>query len=155
MHIFPYFLSFSYIFANFAPFNRIIMSERFPYGYDVNAYIDKAFEQMKADFPWATREMIAENTNLGIEKMEGEYQYVSYHSRYDGTLKAYKEDVTGIWSAIGFKNISWAAIRLMSRQATARLVGRRRSSSLLLISNCLGKCSLTSTSIWSSPAHTM
>ena len=69
------------------------MSEKFPYGYDVNAYIDKAFEQMKADFPWATREMIAENTNLGIEKMDGEYQYVSYHSQYDGTLKAYKEDV--------------------------------------------------------------
>ena len=69
------------------------MSEKFPYGYDVNAYIDKAFERMKADFLWATREMIAENTNLGIEKMDGEYQYVSYHSRYDGTLKAYKEDV--------------------------------------------------------------
>ena len=31
------------------------MSEKFPYGYDLNAYIDKAFEQMKADFPWATR----------------------------------------------------------------------------------------------------
>ena len=30
------------------------MSEKFPYGYDLNAYIDKAFEQMKADFPWAT-----------------------------------------------------------------------------------------------------
>ena len=27
--------------------NRIIMSEKFPYGYDVNAYIDKAFERMK------------------------------------------------------------------------------------------------------------
>ena len=27
------------------------MREKFPYGYDVNAYIDKAFEQMKADFP--------------------------------------------------------------------------------------------------------
>ena len=27
------------------------MSEKFPYGYDLNAYIDKAFEQMKADFP--------------------------------------------------------------------------------------------------------
>ena len=26
------------------------MSEKFPYGYDLNAYIDKAFEQMKADF---------------------------------------------------------------------------------------------------------
>ena len=47
MHIFPYFLLFSYIFAIFAPFNRIIMSEKFPYGYDVNAYIDKAFERMK------------------------------------------------------------------------------------------------------------
>jgi len=69
------------------------MREKFPYGYDVNAYIDKAFEQMKADFPWATREMIADNTNLGIEKMDGEYQYVSYHSQYDGTRKAYKEDL--------------------------------------------------------------
>ena len=38
---------FSYIFAIFAPFNRILMSEKFPYGYDVNAYIDKAFERMK------------------------------------------------------------------------------------------------------------
>ena len=27
--------------------NRIIMSEKFPYGYDVNAYIDKSFERMK------------------------------------------------------------------------------------------------------------
>ena len=26
------------------------MSEKFPYGYDVNAYIDKAFEQMKKIF---------------------------------------------------------------------------------------------------------
>ena len=33
------------------------MNEKFPYGYDLNAYIDKAFEQMKADFPWATRGM--------------------------------------------------------------------------------------------------
>ena len=69
------------------------MNEKFPYGYDVNAYIDKAFEQMKADFPWATREMIADNTNLGIAKIDGEYEYVSYHSQYDGTKKAYKEDM--------------------------------------------------------------
>ena len=69
------------------------MSKKFPYGYDVNAYIDKAFEQMKQDFPWATREMIAENTNLGIEKVGDDYQYVSYHSQYDGTLKPYPEDI--------------------------------------------------------------
>ena len=38
------------------------MVKKFPYGHDVNAYIDKAFEQLKADFPWATRDMIAEHT---------------------------------------------------------------------------------------------
>lgn len=31
------------------------MNEKFPYGYDLNAYIDKAFEQMKADFPGQQR----------------------------------------------------------------------------------------------------
>ena len=51
------------------------MSEKFPYGYDLNAYIDKAFEQMKADFPWATRDMIAEHTYYGIEKVEDDYHY--------------------------------------------------------------------------------
>ena len=69
------------------------MNKKFPYGYDVNAYIDKAYEQMKADFPWATREMIAEHTNLGIEKIGDDYQYVSYYSQNDGTLKPYPEDI--------------------------------------------------------------
>ena len=52
------------------------MSEKFPYGYDLNAYIDKAFEQMKADFPWATRDMIAEHTYFGIEKVGDDYQEI-------------------------------------------------------------------------------
>ena len=52
------------------------MSEKFPYGYDLNAYIDKAFEQMKADFPWATRDMIPEQTYYGIEKVGDDYHYV-------------------------------------------------------------------------------
>jgi len=59
------------------------MSEKFPYGYELNAYIDKAFEQMKADFPWATRDMIGERTCLGIEKIGDEYQYVTYRDRGD------------------------------------------------------------------------
>ena len=69
------------------------MSKKFPYGYDVNAYIDKAFELMKQDFSWATRDMIAEHTNYGIEKVGDDYEYVSYHSRYDGTLKPYPENI--------------------------------------------------------------
>ena len=32
------------------------MVKKFPYCYDVNAYIDKAFEQLKADFPWASED---------------------------------------------------------------------------------------------------
>lgn len=69
------------------------MSKKFPYGYDVNAYIDKTFEQMKEDFPWATREMITRNTNWGVEKVGDDYQYVSYYSRHDGTLKPYSADI--------------------------------------------------------------
>lgn len=53
--------------------------KKFPYGYDVNAYIDKAFEQLKENFPWATRDMIAEDTNLDIEKMGDDYQYVRFY----------------------------------------------------------------------------
>ena len=64
------------------------MNEKFPYGYDVNAYIDKAFEQMKADFPWATRDMIAKDTYLGIKKVGDDYQYVSYYNKGDGTMEA-------------------------------------------------------------------
>lgn len=70
-----------------------MMNKKFPYGYDMNAYIDRAFEQMKRDYPWATRDMIAEHTNYGIEKIGDDYQYVSYHARYDGTLKPYPENV--------------------------------------------------------------
>ena len=69
------------------------MNKKFPFGYDVNAYIDKAFEQMREDFPWATRDMIAEHTNYGIEKVGDDYQYVSYHAKYDGTLEARPNDI--------------------------------------------------------------
>ncbi len=77
------------------------MNKKFPYGYDVNAYIDKAFEQMKEDFPWATRDMIAEHTNYGIEKVGDNYQFVSYYSMYDGTLKAYP------WEEFLDKYLNW------------------------------------------------
>ena len=61
-----------------------MMNEKFPYGYDVNAYIDKAFERMKADFPWATREMITKDIYIGIEKVGDDYEYVSYLSMGNG-----------------------------------------------------------------------
>ena len=75
------------------PFILFNMNEKFAYGYDMDAYIDKASEQMKEDFPWATRDMIADHTYYGIEKVGDDYQYVSYSSWHDGTLKAYPENI--------------------------------------------------------------
>ena len=54
------------------------MNDKFPYGYDVNAYINKAFELMKEEFPWATRDMITKNNYYGIKKVGDEYQYDRY-----------------------------------------------------------------------------
>ena len=67
------------------------MDDRFPYGYDVNAYIDKAFEQMKADFPWATRDIIAEHTYYGIAKVGDEYQYVAFWNNNEGKPEPYPQ----------------------------------------------------------------
>ena len=67
------------------------MDKKFPYGYDVNAYIDKAFEQLKADFPWATRDMIAEHTYYGIAKVGDEYQYVALWSNSEGKPEPYPQ----------------------------------------------------------------
>ena len=67
------------------------MNKKFPYGYDVNAYIDKAFEQMKADFPWATRDMIAEHTCYGIAKVGGDYQYVAFWNNDEGKPEPYPQ----------------------------------------------------------------
>jgi hypothetical protein len=79
-----------------------MMDEKFPLGYDVNAYIDKAFEQMKADFPWATREMIAEHTLYGIEKVGGDYQYVAYWNNAEGKREPHprKTDCEGFLKSL-------------------------------------------------------
>ena len=51
------------------------MSKKFRYGYDVNAYIDKAFERMKETYFWATKEMLNPEWTYAIEQDEdGEYQ---------------------------------------------------------------------------------
>ena len=54
------------------------MNEKFPFGYDVNVYVDKAFERMKELYPWAKKEMFRKNWSYAIEQENGEYQYVTY-----------------------------------------------------------------------------
>lgn len=60
------------------------MSKKFPYGYDVNVYVDKAFERMKELYPWAAREMMNKKWSYAIEKVGRRYRYVTYYSWDDG-----------------------------------------------------------------------
>ena len=63
------------------------MSKKFPYGYDVNAYIDKAFERMKELYPWAEKSMLRKNWSYAIEKKEnGRYAFVTYFKWSDGEV---------------------------------------------------------------------
>ena len=73
------------------------MNKKFPYGYDVNAYIDKAFEQMKELYPWAKKEMLRKNWSYAIEQVDGEYQYVTYFKWNDGEIE---RNVLTPWSLL-------------------------------------------------------
>lgn len=62
------------------------MSKKFPYGYDINVYIDKALERMKETYFWVTKETLRKELSYAIEKQEnGRYQYVAYYNWSDGT----------------------------------------------------------------------
>ena len=61
-----------------------IMDERFPYGYDVQVYLDKAFEQLKETMFWATKEMLDDRYVYTIEQENGVYNFVSYYKQGRG-----------------------------------------------------------------------
>ena len=64
------------------------MSKKFPYGYDVNVYIDKAFEQLKELYPWAEKRMFRKEYRYAIEKKEnGRYAFVTYYTWSDHTIE--------------------------------------------------------------------
>ena len=54
------------------------MSKNFPYGYNIEPYIDKALEILLFTYPWATRKTIDENYRYAIEKVGNRYHYISY-----------------------------------------------------------------------------
>ena len=62
------------------------MNKKFPYGHDVNAYIDKAFERVKESYPWAEKKMLRKEWSYAIESVDGEYQYVTYFDWKDGQI---------------------------------------------------------------------
>ena len=62
------------------------MNEKFPYGYDVNVYINKALERMKELYPWAKKEMFRKEWSYAIEKVNDEFQFVTYFKWKDGQI---------------------------------------------------------------------
>ena len=56
------------------------MSEKFPYGTDIDIYIDKALEKMQFTYPWATRELLDEKVSYAIEETDGQMEFVRYYT---------------------------------------------------------------------------
>jgi len=62
------------------------MSKKFPYGYDVQEYIDRAIEKMRYTYPWAKEELFDERYKFRIEKKNNRYQYVfNYKDKYSNS----------------------------------------------------------------------
>ena len=56
------------------------MSKKFPYGYNVDKYIDKAIEKMKYTYPWVNKKIFDKRYKYSIEKIDNNYEYIStYH----------------------------------------------------------------------------
>lgn len=51
---------------------------KFPYKYDVDKYIEVAFDKMKELYPWVTKEMFNNCYRYSIEKINGRYKYIKY-----------------------------------------------------------------------------
>ena len=69
------------------------MNEKFPYGTDINAYIDKALEKLRYTYPWATKDMMT--YSYAIEDVDGEPRFVRYFRLDDGRFQRMVEDCFG------------------------------------------------------------
>ena len=63
------------------------MNKKFPYGHDVNVYIDKAIEKLKFTYPWASRDIFDNRYVYSIEKVNNRYQYFYLYHYYNGDKK--------------------------------------------------------------------
>lgn len=56
------------------------MSKKFPYGYNIDNYIEKAIEKMKETYFWVNKDMFDKKYEFSIKKIDNNYQYIStYH----------------------------------------------------------------------------
>ena len=77
------------------------MSNKFPYGYDVNKYIDKAIEKMKATYPWVSKDIFNNKNEFKIEKIGNRYEYIYiYHWDDEDSKEILKCDSEGFIDTI-------------------------------------------------------
>ena len=134
------------------------MDERFPYGYDVQVYLDKAFEQLKETMFWATKEMLDDRYVYTIEQENGVYNFVSYYKQDDGgTQRSVLDycDWKGFIDHWVSGSMSWETFLCMCKQVTARQERRKLTTFHGITSNYLGRNFWISTSIWSPQALAM
>ena len=56
------------------------MSKKFPYGYDINKYIDKAIEKMKYTYFWVNKDLFDKRYEYSIEKIGNRYEYTTTYN---------------------------------------------------------------------------
>ncbi len=71
------------------------MSKKFPYGYDVNKYLEKAYDKLRDMYPWFKEEMLENKCSFAIEKIGNKYQYCYYQEYPSGNVKRFIEDCDG------------------------------------------------------------
>jgi len=71
------------------------MDNKFPYGTDVNKYIEKALLKIRVAHPWATPEMFNKKYSYAIEEKNGQFVYVSYYKWDDGEVERNEYDCGG------------------------------------------------------------
>ena len=63
------------------------MNKKFPYGHEINNYINKSLEIMKEIYPWIKLDMYRKEWTYQIEKINNRYQYVTYFHWSDGNIE--------------------------------------------------------------------
>lgn len=71
------------------------MSKRFPYGYEIEPYIDKALEKLKEVYTWAEKSMLKKEYSYSIEKINGKYKPVSIYKWDEESITRNEYDFDG------------------------------------------------------------
>ena len=65
--------------------------DKFKYGYDIEVYIEKAFENVKKDYRWLDKKMLEDACHYVIKKVNGEWEFVG---KYKGNKYEFVSDVS-------------------------------------------------------------